>query len=109
MLQVGSLRDRVPMKWIFFFNLPNLFSRNMALRSTQLLTEMSTRNLPGGKGRPAHRADNLTAICDKMWEPRRLTTLWDFTACYRDSFTLPFERPMHRCENILKLNLEAVD
>jgi hypothetical protein len=27
-----------------------------------LLTEMSTRNLPGGKGRPAHKADNLTAI-----------------------------------------------
>jgi hypothetical protein len=23
-----------------------------------------------------------------MWEPRRLTTLWAFTACYRDSFTL---------------------
>jgi hypothetical protein len=23
-----------------------------------------------------------------MWEPRRLTTLWGFTACYRDSFTL---------------------
>jgi hypothetical protein len=22
-----------------------------------------------------------------MWEPRRLTTLWAFTACYRDSFT----------------------
>jgi hypothetical protein len=22
-----------------------------------------------------------------MWEPRRLTTLWDFMACYRDSFT----------------------
>jgi hypothetical protein len=21
-----------------------------------------------------------------MWEPRRLTTLWDSTACYRDSF-----------------------
>jgi hypothetical protein len=21
-----------------------------------------------------------------MWEPRRLTTLWVFTACYRDSF-----------------------
>jgi hypothetical protein len=27
-----------------------------------LLTEMSTRNLPGGKGRPALKADNLTAI-----------------------------------------------
>jgi hypothetical protein len=39
----------------------------MALGSTQPLTEMSIRNLPGGKGRPARKAD--------MWEPRRLTTL----------------------------------
>jgi hypothetical protein len=23
-----------------------------------------------------------------MWEPRNLTTLWAFTACYRDSFYL---------------------
>jgi hypothetical protein len=23
-----------------------------------------------------------------MWEPRRLTTLWASTACYRDSFAL---------------------
>jgi hypothetical protein len=57
----------------------------MALGSTQPLTEMSTRNLPGGKGRPAREADNLTAICEpilyKMWEPRRLTTLWAFMAC----------------------------
>jgi hypothetical protein len=29
--------------------LPNLPSRTMALGSTQPLTEMSTRNLPGGK------------------------------------------------------------
>jgi hypothetical protein len=36
----------------------------MALGSTQPLTEMSTRNLPGGNGRPAIRADNLTAICE---------------------------------------------
>jgi hypothetical protein len=36
----------------------------MALRSTQPLTEMSTSNLSGGKGRPARKADNLTAICD---------------------------------------------
>jgi hypothetical protein len=51
---------------------------------------MSTRNLPGGKGRPALRADNLTAICEPivkvMWEPRRLTTLWASTACYRDRY-----------------------
>jgi hypothetical protein len=31
--------------------------------STQPLTEMSTRNLPGGKKRPARTADGLAAIC----------------------------------------------
>jgi hypothetical protein len=25
-----------------------------------------------------------------MWDPQRLTTLWAFTACYRDSFTFFF-------------------
>jgi hypothetical protein len=47
----------------------------MFLGSTQLLTEMSTRNIPGGKERLARKAHNLTAICEpivyKMWEPRR--------------------------------------
>jgi hypothetical protein len=38
----------------------------MALGSTQPLTEISTRNLPGGKGRPAHKADNLIAICESI-------------------------------------------
>jgi hypothetical protein len=56
----------------------------MALVLTQPLTEMSTKNIPGGKGRPARDADNLTTICEpivyKMWEPRRLTTLWASTA-----------------------------
>jgi hypothetical protein len=28
-------------------------------------TEMSTTDLPGGKGRPACKADNLTAICEE--------------------------------------------
>jgi hypothetical protein len=51
------------MRWIFLFNLPNPSSRTMALGSTQPLTEMSTRYLPGGgKGRPARRAD-LWADC----------------------------------------------
>jgi hypothetical protein len=53
----------------------------MALGSTQPLTEMCTRNIPGGgEGRPARKADNLTAICEpivyKMWEPQHLTSLW---------------------------------
>jgi hypothetical protein len=59
--------------------------------STQPLTEMSTRNLPGGKGRPESKFGNLTIICEpivwKMWEPQRLTTLLASTACYSDSFT----------------------
>jgi hypothetical protein len=34
----------------------------MALGLLNLLTEMSTRNLRGGRGQPARTADNLTAI-----------------------------------------------
>jgi hypothetical protein len=49
----------------------------VALGSTQPLTEMSTRNLPGGKVRPARGADNLTAMC----EPSRPVT----------GIALPFE------------------
>jgi hypothetical protein len=52
----------------------------MALESTQPLTEMSTRNLPGGKERPARRADNLAAI----YGPKGLHGL------YRDNFTFFF-------------------
>jgi hypothetical protein len=36
-----------------FFIWPNPSSRTMALGSTQSLTEMSIRNIPGGKGPPA--------------------------------------------------------
>jgi hypothetical protein len=35
----------------------------MALGSTQPLTEMSIKKIPGGKARPARKADNFTAIC----------------------------------------------
>jgi hypothetical protein len=38
----------------------------MTLGSTQPLAEMSTRDLPGGKRRPARKADNLTAICEPI-------------------------------------------
>jgi hypothetical protein len=82
-------RRHVPPKRQLTFN--GLSSRTIALGSTQLLIEISTRNLSGGDGRPARKADNLTAICElivyKMWAPRRLTNLWAFMACYRGSFT----------------------
>jgi hypothetical protein len=64
----------------------------MALGSTQSLTEISTRNLPCGKWRPARKADKLTAICEltvsKMWEPRCVTTLWVSKGCYMDRLLL---------------------
>jgi hypothetical protein len=51
---------------IGFFNWPNPSSRTMALGSTRPLTEMSTRNLLGGKGVPVRKADNLTTICEPI-------------------------------------------
>jgi hypothetical protein len=51
---------------INFYNWCNPSSRTMALGSTQPLTEMGTRNLPRGKGRPARKADNFTAICEPI-------------------------------------------
>jgi hypothetical protein len=63
MLQAGSSPVRVPDE-VDFFNLPNPSSRTMALVSTQPLTEMSTRNLPGGKKRPAGTADNFATISE---------------------------------------------
>jgi hypothetical protein len=38
----------------------------MALGSTQPLTEMSTRNFPGGKEWTARKADSLTATCEPI-------------------------------------------
>jgi hypothetical protein len=38
----------------------------MALGSTQPLTEMSTKDFPGGKGWPTRKADNLAAICEPI-------------------------------------------
>jgi hypothetical protein len=54
------------MRSLEFFGLPKISSRNMHLGSTQPLTKMSTRNLLGGKERPAHKADNLAAISEPI-------------------------------------------
>jgi hypothetical protein len=85
MLQARRSRVRFPMRSLDF-------SIDLILPgSTQPLTKISTKNLPGGKRWQARKADNLTTICElivqKMWEPRHLITLWAFTACYRDRFT----------------------
>jgi hypothetical protein len=50
------------MRSLDFFNSPNPSSRTMALG----LTEMSTRNILEGKGRPTRKADNLAAIYEPI-------------------------------------------
>jgi hypothetical protein len=49
MLQAGKVKGSIPAWFLGIFSLPNPFSRIMALGSTQPLTEISTRSLPGGK------------------------------------------------------------
>jgi hypothetical protein len=67
---VGS----IPGETIEILNWPKPSSRTIALGSTQPLTEISTKNLPGGKGWPVRKAGNLT-------------TLWASTARYGNNFT----------------------
>jgi hypothetical protein len=63
----------------------------MTLGSTQPLTETSTRILPGGKKRPARRADNLAVICvNRMPENMGASTSRNpkgLHGLYRGSFT----------------------
>jgi hypothetical protein len=75
----------------------------MVLVSTQPLTEMSTRNLPRDKGRPAGKADNLTANCVKnvgastSHNPIVLHGLlqeWLYLSFYN-----PEDNTLHSCEN----------
>jgi hypothetical protein len=84
MLQSGSSLFESRMRWIFF-NLPNPCSRTMALGSTQLLTEMSTRKFPGGKKAAGaygwQPCRHVWAECLKMWKPQPLATLRASTAC----------------------------
>jgi hypothetical protein len=53
------LADKIP-DVVAFSNLRNLSSQNMALGLTQHLTDMSIRNLPGGKARPLAFKEQIT-------------------------------------------------
>jgi hypothetical protein len=88
-----GLPAQVPGEVFEFLGLPNPCSRSMGLGSTQPLTEMSTRNLPGRKKLPARRADNFAAISEpnvcKLWEPQPLATLRATTASTAIGLPLP--------------------
>jgi hypothetical protein len=74
--------------------------------SSQPLSEMRTRDLPGSKGRPTLKIHNLTAICEpivqKMWECPRFTNPWASISCYKDSCTsINFNGSVVWCVNVL--------
>jgi hypothetical protein len=63
---VHSVAGSIPDEVVEFFSCPSSSSRTVALGLTQPLTEMSAGNIPGGRGRPALKADNLIAICEPI-------------------------------------------
>jgi hypothetical protein len=71
--------------------LPNLCSHTISLGLTHHLKEMCARNITWSRAPPALKTVNLTAIYESiirgMWDPQRLTTVWNSTACYRDRLT----------------------
>jgi hypothetical protein len=79
MLQDEKVAGSIPDEVIRVLNWLSPSSRTRPLGSTQPLTEMSIRNLPGSKVRPTRKADNLIVISKpidwKMWEPRRLNLI----------------------------------
>jgi hypothetical protein len=91
MLQAGRPPVRVPDE-VDFFNLPNPSSRTMALGSTQPLTELSTRNLPGGKSGRRLGLTSLPPSMSRMSENVGVSTSRNpkgLHCLYRDNFTLP--------------------
>jgi hypothetical protein len=66
MQQAGRSRPGISIGSLNIFSSPNPSISSMTLGSTQPLTEMSTRNIPGGKGRPVLKADKLTALCEPI-------------------------------------------
>jgi hypothetical protein len=100
-----KVADSIPNEATGIFNCLNPSSRIMVIGSTQPLTEISTRNLPEVKVRPDPKPDNLTTICEppvyKMLEPRRLTNLWAYTACYRDCLACKADNLTAICEPIV--------
>jgi hypothetical protein len=91
MLQAGRSPVRFSMRSLdILLSWPNPSSRTMALRSTQPLREMSTGNLPGGKGQSECKADNLTAMSADYLENVEASTSHNPMGLHgllRDSFT----------------------
>jgi hypothetical protein len=63
MLQTGRSLVSFPMKSLEF-SIDLILPAALSPWGRLSLTEMSTRNLTGDKGRQARKADNLTSVCE---------------------------------------------
>jgi hypothetical protein len=88
MLQVGRSAVQVPDE-VDVSNLPNPSSRTMALGATQLLTNLSTRNLSGVKSGRRVELKTLPSCMSRMSENVGTSTSRNpkgLHGLYRDSF-----------------------
>jgi hypothetical protein len=60
---VGSIPDEVIG---FFFQFTQSFQPHYGAGVDSACYRNEYQNLPGGKGRPTHKADNLTANCEPI-------------------------------------------
>jgi hypothetical protein len=67
MLEAGRSRVRFPVRSLDFSIDLTLPAALWPSGRLSLITEMSTRNFPVGKGRPAHKVHNLTVICEPIF------------------------------------------
>jgi hypothetical protein len=75
-------------------------SHTGALGSTQPLTEMSTKNLPGGCGRHIRLTTFLPSVnclSTKMWEPRCLTIYGGLQSVTGAALPFTFKHKDHPC------------